>query len=353
MVVGASGVLGRMICTKLFNVFNSQMELIITDYKAERGMNLARFLGKETEFRYLDVMDKESILKSIKGVDIVLITVKQAHPYIQRCCIENQIACIDVTPFYDFVSEIKLLHSEAKRNEIASVPMSGFFPGLSGVLASKAAEGFHEIHEMNIGLLQSTNAKAGLTGILDMLAIISERVDYIRSGDAVSCSGFTKTKEMNFKDLPIPKSVRLIKHAEKDYLSQHLGTDNINYWTSWDSQVFNKLISLMRYLGVIKMLFKFRNSRFLSKIARHNPAKGEIARLTVEVKGILNSKVSTRELCISVPSDYQTTALVTARLAESLLCKNIKGMVLPFEFMDLEEIFSDSKDHFVLTQSTN
>lgn len=44
MVVGASGVLGKLICMELLRVFEKQIKLIVTDYKNERGKRLAAFL---------------------------------------------------------------------------------------------------------------------------------------------------------------------------------------------------------------------------------------------------------------------------------------------------------------------
>lgn len=127
-------------------------------------------------------------------MDIVVVAVKQRNPHIQKRCIENKILCIDVTPFYDFAEKVYELNQSAENNKIGSVIMSGFFPGLSGLMIKEAISDFQEITEINVGLLQSTNAKAGISGILDMLKIIDQPVTFQNE----TLSGFTKKEECIF-----------------------------------------------------------------------------------------------------------------------------------------------------------
>lgn len=341
MVVGASGVLGNLVGIELLRVFDNQVNLVVTDYKIDRGKKLADLFSKEVEFRYLDVTNKENIMKAIKNVDMVVVVLKQQNPYIQKACIDNGITCIDVTPFAEFVDKIKLLHKDAERNEIGSVVMCGFFPGLSGLMVKKAVSSFQEVTEVNIGLLQNTNAKAGISGILDMLKIISQHVDYDTISTTANISGFTKKRKMYFLEPHNEREVRLIDHAEKAFLKQNLRIGKVNYWTAWNNHFFNKQIFLLKRFGVIDIILKFRNSKFLSKIVKHNPNKNEKAFLTVEVKGKIDSKECIKTLSFSTFSDYHTTAMVTAILAKITVHKKIKGVVFPFEIADIDEILSE------------
>ena len=54
MVVGASGVLGRLICTELMRIFNNQVNLVVTDYKEDRGKRLAESFNQKVIFQYID-----------------------------------------------------------------------------------------------------------------------------------------------------------------------------------------------------------------------------------------------------------------------------------------------------------
>ncbi|MFJ7949987.1 saccharopine dehydrogenase NADP-binding domain-containing protein [Lysinibacillus sp. NPDC096418] len=337
MVVGASGVLGKLVCTELLRIFDTQINLIVTDYKEDRGKTLANSYNKDVKFEYLDAKNEENVTKVIKNVDIVIVVLKQDNPYIQKTCIDNRILCIDVTPFTDFVGKIKLLQQEAELNEVGSIVMSGFFPGVSGLMVHKAIIGFQQVDEVNIGLLQNTNAKAGISGILDMLNIISQRV----MNGTRNLSGFTMKRKMYFNEPTNEREVRLINHAEKGYLNQKLNVKTINYWTAWNQPFFNKQISLLKSLGIIDIILNLGNKKFLSKIVKHKPEKDENAYLTVEVKGIIDNKETIRTLALSTFSDYHTTAMVTAALAKVAVQKKIEGVVCPFEITNIDELLTE------------
>lgn len=77
MVIGASGVLGKLICIELIRVFDNQIKLIVTDYKNERGKQLANSLKNDVEFKYLDVNNIENVKQVIKNIDVVVVVLKQ------------------------------------------------------------------------------------------------------------------------------------------------------------------------------------------------------------------------------------------------------------------------------------
>lgn len=334
MVVGASGVLGKLICSELIKLIDDQMMLIITDYNQERGKKLANSI-KNAQFQYLDVDDGDNVNRVIRNIDIVVVVLKQRSPRIQKLCVENKILCIDVTPFFDFAEKVIELNPIAEKNEVGSVIMSGFFPGLSGLMIKEAISGFQEVSEVNVGLLQNSNAKAGLSGVLDMLNIISQPVDLQTN----SIPGFTFKRKMYFLNKVKEQEVRLIEHSEKSLIKSKLKNVPIQYWTSWNVTTFNKLISLMRRIGLIPLLLKF-NKKFLTKVVKHNPNIDENAFLTVEVKGTVEKRQRVRIIAMSTHSDYHTTAKVTAALAKISLNKKVKGVLCPFEITSLEELIS-------------
>ena len=341
MVVGASGVLGRLICTELMRIFNNQVNLVVTDYKEDRGKRLAESFNQKVIFQYIDITNEENIKTAIKHVDIVIIAIEQENPSIQRVCMDNHIISIDVTPFSTFVDKMKLLHQNTEKQGVGSIVMSGFLPGLSGLMVHKAVSNFQEVTEVNIGLLQNTNALAGTSGILDMLKIISKRVKYDSDKRTKILSGFTKKRMMPFNEPYHNREVRLIDHDEKKFLEQKLNVGKINYWTSWNSNFFNIQISILKKLRIIGTILKFNNKKIVSKIVKHNPNKTEKAFLTVEVKGLIENKECIKTLSLSTFSDYHTTAMVTAALARIAIHKQVKGVVFPFEITNIDEILTE------------
>lgn len=335
MVIGASGVLGRLICNELIRIYANKIELIVTDYKLNREEELVNSINQNVKFQCVDVTSEQSIIEGLQNIDVVIVALKQSNPLVQKVCIERRILCIDVTPFASFVYKVDTFSQEAIKNKVGTIVMSGFFPGLSGLMVKKAASKFDNVTEVNVGLLQSTNAKAGISGIVDMLKIINE--DVVTS-ESVVVKGFTEKRKMNFGNLSTKKEVKRINHAEKEFLQRKLSIENINYWTAWDSQLFNKQILLLKKLKVINLIHSFKKKQFLSKIVKHDPYKPETAFLTVEVKGYIGEKRYIRTLLLSTFSDYHLTAMVTAALTKVALKKDLTGRFFPFEIANIDEI---------------
>ncbi len=90
------------------------------------------------EFRHLMLRDNERVNHVLEDVDGVVIALKQENPFIQKACIEQDVLCVDVTPFYEFVDKVSYLNEEAKEAGTGSVVMTGFFPGLSALMVKKS-----------------------------------------------------------------------------------------------------------------------------------------------------------------------------------------------------------------------
>lgn len=333
LVVGASGVVGNLICSEILRIFEHDVSLNITDYIENRGKELAQLLGADTRYHFLDVKKAETVAQVIKEMDLVIVALNQQYPLIQKACIDNGIICLDITPYTSLVDKVYLMQQDAVDREEKLVVMAGFFPGLSGLMVKHAITNFQRVDEVHIGLLQNTNAKAGLAGIIDMLKIISQPV--------IKTSGFKQMRKMPFSIGE--REVRLIDHAEKRYLKDKFKIGKINYWTAWNNSFFNKMIYSMKQVGLIHWLTSQRNNNILAKLVKHNPAKAETTFLTVEVKGSMSGLETTKIVTLTTFSDYHTTAMATAALAKIALRKSINGVMFPFEFTTLDEVVKEMK----------
>lgn len=335
LVAGSSGVLGNFICEEVVRIFGNTVHLLVSDYKMDRGRETARKFGNNVSFQFLDANHSESIEQAVQHVDIVIVALKQSDPAIQTVCLKKKVLCIDVTVFSDFVHDVIALHEMAKNNDTASIVMAGFIPGLSGLLVRKAISDFDEVSEINIGFLQNTNAKAGVTGIVDMLSLVNQNVSLPNNSNI---QGFTKKRKIDFLQLSACQKVRLIAHPEKEFLETKLPIRNLHYWTAWNSSIFNTLLSFLITRNLIP--FITGQKRTLSKLVKHNPQKSEQAYVTVEVQGVIGNKKCEKVLTLSASSDYQTTAMMTAALAKIAFEKKAQGVLFPFEITDIDEVLS-------------
>ncbi|GAE32531.1 saccharopine dehydrogenase NADP-binding domain-containing protein [Alkalihalobacillus hemicellulosilyticus] len=336
LIIGSSGILGKLVCAEVLSIMKSEAQLIVADYHIERGKQLAQSLGNQTDFCYVDLTNRASIETAIHYVDVVIVALKQEEPTVQKLCIEKQVHCIDVNPFSSFSKQVELFHNQALEKEVSSVIMSGFYPGLSALLVKKAVEHFDEVINVDVALLQNTNAKAGITGMVDMLRIISKPVT--KDGQ-LTYPGFTKHKKLPFGRQQTLKTVREIHHDEKEYVARKLGVTSMHYWTGWNSNRFNHILSVLKNTGLLKLIVTMENPKRLTRFVNHNESKGEEAFLTVEVTGRILGEQKKKAWVLSTPSDYQLTAMVTAALVKAVGSHHA-GVVFPFELTDVDMVLT-------------
>jgi saccharopine dehydrogenase-like NADP-dependent oxidoreductase len=342
IVIGASGILGGLICTELSLLFNNSIQLFIGDYQKKRGEKTAnKFNG---EFCETDSTNVEKLTASLSDKDIVIVAVNQTEPVIQKVCLEYEIICIDVTAFYSFAQKVQDVYKNHNGTKATSVLMAGFFPGLSGVLLQKAVKYFDDINEANITLLQNTNAKAGATGIIDMLNIISQPVHTTLYDKDIQLFGFSLKRKISIPQSDKKYKARLIYHSEKQLLLDKLQIKNLNYWTAWDSPVFNILVSLLRRSGLLLFLTHKMNKKTLKKLIKHDENKSEETVLIADVKGYKEKSEQRKYFTIETFSDYGTTAKIAAALAKIVLQRKTEGACFPLEITDLDEILNVIND---------
>jgi hypothetical protein len=345
LVAGASGALGTMIVAACQRLLGAEVHVIAGDYREARGRESAAQLG--VGFRLMDIRDEAGTRQAIDGIDLVIVAAGQREPLVERACMAAGVDCIDVTAFAGLVRQVAALYEANEAATSGAIMMAGFFPGLSGLLLASAIQGFDVVHEAHVALVQSTNARAGASGITDMLKIVAGPV---HRADGAPLRGFTQGRRMQQDDRQV--TVRRIAHGEQVLLGERLATPHLAYWTRWDNEGFNTAISLLSRAGLLLPLVQALGRDRLARFVRHDPARPEAAWLLAEVHGSIAGAAITKRMALETASDYGSTALVVAALARIALNGLPHRCLLPCEVTTLDEVMAIMDDtRFHLTAS--
>lgn len=312
LVIGARGVLGSCISNALSRCGNIRV------HQGSRS-------GGPAGWVEIDTASRESLRRAVVGMDVVVVVAPQAEPGVQMACVEAQVPCVDVSP------SGKLYGLTLRDCADATVPlvmMTGFFPGLSGILAAHVVRGLDVVHHIDIGLLQSSNARVGATGVADMLRAISRPVAV---GDR-RVRGFSAAKA--FAIGPQSFVGRAVHYDEADILTARLGAGEITYWTAWDGAGLTRFIAAVQRLRLLGPLLRF--TRGITP--RHDPEQPEVTWLSAEAVGTVSDRQVTHRVGVEAASDYGATATITASVVARLLLGGDipNGVVIPQDFLDLE-----------------
>lgn len=341
LVIGASGGVGRFICKEVIRSFQPST-LVVGDYKIERGQRLAHELGKDVVFRYVDIHNSESQITAFKKIDAIIVAVQQRQPVIQSVCLSKRIPCFDITLRGEFIQKVHELNKQASSFDTPLLMMAGLFPGLSGIIIKSIVEQFKSVQQVDVAFLQSINGTTGAMGIADMLGAFAQPVVLNTSTHSEELKGFNLTKEFIFPEPFGVSKARLINYDEADVISQKLGIKNINYWTAFNVENFNRVLV---FLNRIKILRLFQHPKWRLKLAKIieyfkniNRHKNEKISLLVKVTGNVNKKNQIYKVGLIGPSDYGVTALVVVALVKLVVEDKIKskGVLYPFEIVPFE-----------------
>jgi saccharopine dehydrogenase-like NADP-dependent oxidoreductase len=341
LVVGATGGVGKLISREIIRLLGAD-SLIAGDYNLKRADKFTGSLERQIVSRYIDVHDRESIVKALKGVHAVIVAARQIEPNIQSLCIKRQIPCLDITAYPEFVEKVQALNSHALSFKTPLIMMAGLFPGLSGIMAKEAAKKLDQVASIDVGLLQSTQGTVGATGLADMLDWFSQPVIFKKGGKQHVIPGFSMKRSFVYPEFFGEKRQRLVRFHEASVVSEKLSVSDVNYWTSFDQESFNLLLSCLKKTGFLK-LFHFQTTRIkLGKIinlfkSTGKPKPEKIA-VTIEVSGYKEGKTQNNRISIIAPSDYGTTAMSAVAMIKLILAKYIdcNGACFPLEVFPLD-----------------
>jgi saccharopine dehydrogenase (NAD+, L-lysine-forming) len=154
VVLGGMGLTGR--CAVLDLINNNKIDEIIV---ADLVKNL-EFGDSRVKFVKLDVNDRESLVKTIRGADVVINAVQYYHNIkIMKAALEAKTNYIDFGGLYKVTLEQLSLDQDYKNAGLLAIVGMGAQPGISNMMASFAVSKLDKVDEIVIrdGWIDKTN----------------------------------------------------------------------------------------------------------------------------------------------------------------------------------------------------
>jgi saccharopine dehydrogenase (NAD+, L-lysine-forming) len=141
IILGGCGVVGSVV-VELLTKAPDFSEVVIGDINLERAQQMAKNLGKKISAVKVDANDKDSLLKAINGMDMVVNCIGPFYKFekpILEAVIEKEINYVDVCDDTGATYDALDMDSAAKDADITALIGMGSSPGISNVLAAYAA----------------------------------------------------------------------------------------------------------------------------------------------------------------------------------------------------------------------
>jgi saccharopine dehydrogenase-like NADP-dependent oxidoreductase len=342
LVIGSAGGVGRRVCAEVARQCNSHA-LVLGDYRQERAESQANSHPGAT-VRRVDLRDSaclESVLDP--ALSAVIVCSRQDRPEVQRICVERGIPCLDVTIEPEFIAEVHSLDSRARETGTPLLTMAGMWPGLSGLMAARAAGMLDRVERIDLALCQSTQSQVGPEGIADMMGSFAKPVVERGGGRVRQVPGFSVKRQIAYPEPFGTRSHRLVDFVERGVLAEALGVAEVRTWTGFDSAAFQALVSLLRRAGLLGLFRRegtgLRLARFVNAMKGLGPSGPEPVAVVAEARGDLGGRAQEVRLSLQGPSDYGVTAMSAVAMARLLRDRaDAAGAGHPLRIFDLGEV---------------
>ncbi|PRR90189.1 MULTISPECIES: saccharopine dehydrogenase family protein [unclassified Bacillus (in: firmicutes)] len=346
MVIGGYGHVGQQICLQLSEVYPGQIVAAGRSYeKAEKFSRQTK--GKVRPYQ-LDVSES-SYSEWMDKTKLVIMCLDQEDPSFAETCLRSGIDYIDISAKGAYMEQLaKLNHQYIGATALLSV---GLAPGLTNLLAAKAASMLSSVNQIDIGIMLGMgdqHGKAAIEWTLDNV-----HTDYVltKHHQRKRVKSFTGGKRIDFGRSLGKRHAYHFPFSDQQTLPSTLRVPTVTTRLCFDSRVATRALAFTRSLGMTSFLNLPKiKERAISMIQSAQMGTDQYA-VKVEAKGMDGNKVHQAALGIKGRDESQATAQVASAAALHLLSRRFQTGVF-----HIEELFSlayENGDFALVDQTTN
>ncbi len=228
LVLGGAGAVCNETTRDLAN-YSDFSEIVVADYNIDAANALVEEINdKRLESVFFDANDYDSMLKLFPGFDVVVNGLPWKYDLIvTKACVEVGVNGLDVSTEEDQWD----FHTTAKDKDMIFIPGVGATPGITNVMARRAADQMDEVDEIqiNFAAFRCPAPAPGLliTFLYEFHPKTEERV-YFKDGEFVWVGPFEGLKNVNFLGPIGEQEVCYIPHEETWTMPKSLGAKAVS-----------------------------------------------------------------------------------------------------------------------------
>ncbi|MGG3129805.1 saccharopine dehydrogenase NADP-binding domain-containing protein [Bacillus pumilus] len=345
MVIGGYGHVGQQICLQLSEVYPGQIVAAGRSY--EKAEKFSRHTKGKVRPYQLDV--SEPLFSDwMDKTKLVIMCLDQEEPSFAEAVLRSGIDYIDISAKGTYMEQVaKLDQRHIGATALLSV---GLAPGLTNLLAAKAASMLSSVNQIDIGImlgLGDQHGKAAIEWTLDQV-----HTDYVltKHHQRKRVKSFTGGKRIDFGGSLGKRHAYQFPFSDQQTLPSTLRVPSVTTRLCFDSRAATRAFAFTRSLGMTSLLTVPKiKKRAISMIQSAQMGTDQYA-VKVEATGMDGNKIHQAALGIKGRDESQATAQVASAAALHLLSRRFQTGVF-----HIEEVFSlayENGDFALVDQTT-
>ncbi|MFE0102921.1 saccharopine dehydrogenase family protein [Streptomyces sp. NPDC059009] len=306
LVLGGYGAVGRVTALDLARRLPGQV--IVAGRDRARAAELAAGSGGTLLPAQVDLADPASLEQALEGVCLVVLSVEPRTPAVHpaRRLFERGIGLVDVTATHSLITEVERHGTLARTGEATALLSVGVAPGLTNLLARRAAEAVGGAERLDISVVLGAGEAHGKDAVRWTVAQLME-------GDT---GGARPLKVATWPPGRAERTHHPFPFSDQHTLRRTLGVPDVTTRLGLDSGALTGLLFGLRRAGVFRAARRARLDGLLTASLTRIHLGGD--RFAVRVDAHRGGRRVTRALTATSQSRFTglTAAEVAARVYE-------------------------------------
>ncbi len=201
VVFGGAGDMGYRVVREL--VARGNTKVVIADFRYDRARKFAAQQGKGTEAVFVDANVPDSLIGVLRGAAVAVNCIGPFFRYAEKvglAAIRAGVPLVDICDDDDATVKMLALDGLARQAGVMLIVGVGWTPGLSNLLAVKAASELDEPQDCDITWVGSTSDSEGQAVILHVLHAITRSTPSFIGGGWVDLPALTHHRWVDFPE---------------------------------------------------------------------------------------------------------------------------------------------------------
>ncbi|NVI99081.1 saccharopine dehydrogenase NADP-binding domain-containing protein [Myxococcus sp. AM009] len=335
LVVGGYGQVGQEVVRILAPSFPGRV--VVAGRSRAKAESLARRTGEGTRARALDVTASDAVAH-LNGVALVVMCLDQQASSFVEYCLRSGLDYVDVSASEVSLAAFERLAPVAAQSGSTAVLSVGVAPGLTQVLAARAASLLDTVEQLDLFVLLGGGDIHGAAAIEWTLENLSAPFDVYRQGQLHRVHGFHEATWVHFPGEARPRRAWRFNFPDQRTVARTLSVPTVSTWLCFDPPGLGRLAALAVRLGMGRLLRWPPLRRVATWLALRVHAGSDVCSVLAQARGHSAGMPATRVMTLQGRREAMLTGRVAAEVARELLAGHGPGSgVLHLEqFVDSE-----------------
>lgn len=332
LVIGGYGHVGQSICKSLGQLFPGHV--IAAGRSLDRAEQFSRSTGGGVRPLQLDIYEslEPDLLDHVK---LVVMCLDQAHSAFIYTCLERGVHYIDISASDSFHSAAENWHEAAIAHGATAVLGVGLAPGLTNLLARRAAQLMDKTTAIDISIMLGLGDSHGQAAIEWTIDNLNATYQVIQNGVRVETSSLTDGKVTDFGFGIGRKRAYRFNFSDQHTLPRTLGVPSVTTRLCLDSSAATTALAWLKTSGAVLLLNWKPIRQAMIRLIGAGSSFGQARfALKIDAWGCRGSENAHVECFLQGKREAEVTAQVAAAAAE-ILCRSS----LPHGIYPIEQVF--------------